>query len=122
MEDLFYFPTRVSKLLSPKRTTPKRRPTESGIPKSQTPPVHKRLNSSFDVNPYEHFSVSPQRSYKVSNSLKNSPVSVKKNSSNIQQSPLRENNIIIHKVKPMNLVWARSCFINQCFDPNVIIN
>ncbi|XP_076249450.1 uncharacterized protein LOC143188853 [Calliopsis andreniformis] len=76
-------PKRISKLPSPKRTTPKRRPTESGIPKSQTPPVNKRLNSSFDINQYEHFP---------------------KNNDKLQASPLRESNKIMYKVKPINLI------------------
>ncbi|XP_017756167.1 PREDICTED: protein PF14_0175-like [Eufriesea mexicana] len=69
-------PRRSNKLPSPKKTTPKRRPIESGIPKSQTPPISKRLNSSFEV----------------------------KNENNTQQSPLRENNKLVYKVKPMNLI------------------
>ncbi|XP_017792433.1 PREDICTED: uncharacterized protein LOC108574365 [Habropoda laboriosa] len=63
------------KLPSPKKTTPKRRSTESGIPRSQTPPVSKPLNSSFD-----------------------------KNGNSTKQSPLRENNMFINKVKPINLI------------------
>ncbi|XP_076162460.1 uncharacterized protein LOC143144197 isoform X3 [Ptiloglossa arizonensis] len=98
-------PKRVSKLQSPKKTTPKRHPTNSNIPKSQTPPVSRRLNSSFDVNQYGRFSESPQHSlHKLSNSQKNSPISLKKTSSNVQQSPLRNSNKIIHKVKPINLI------------------
>ena len=98
-------PKRISKLPSPKRTTPKRRTMESGIPKSRTPPVTKRLNSSLDVNQYERLPESPQRSlYRASNSQKSSPVSLRKNNRNLQQSPLRESNNIKHKVKPINLI------------------
>ncbi|XP_076753951.1 uncharacterized protein LOC143425209 [Xylocopa sonorina] len=100
-------PRRHSKLPSPKRTTPKRRPTtESGIPKSQTPPINKRMHSSFEVNnQYERAYVSPQRSiYKTPNSQKNSPISLKTSGNNTQQSPLRDSNKIIPKVKPINLI------------------
>ncbi|XP_033310566.1 uncharacterized protein PF11_0213-like [Bombus bifarius] len=69
-------PRRSNKLPSPKKTTPKRRPTESGIPKAQTPPIRKQLHSSFEV----------------------------KNGNNIQRSPLRDSNKLIHKVKPTNLI------------------
>ena len=98
-------PKRISKLQSPKRTTPTRRTMESGIPKCRTPPVTKRLNSSLDVNQYERLPESPQRSlYRASNSQKSSPVSLRKNNHNLQQSPLRESNNIKHKVKPINLI------------------
>ncbi|CAK9798114.1 hypothetical protein ANTPLA_LOCUS1434 [Anthophora plagiata] len=98
-------PRRSNKLPSPKKTTPKRRSAGSGIPRSQTPPMGKRLNSSFDVNQYERMYESPQRSlYKTSNSQKNSPVSLKKNENNTKQSPLRENNKLMNKVKPINLI------------------
>ncbi|XP_029041709.1 protein PFC0760c-like [Osmia bicornis bicornis] len=91
------------KLSSPKKT-PKRRSVGSGIPKSQTPPLTKKLNSSFDVNRYSKLYESPQRSsYKTSNSQNSSPVSVKKNES-VQQSPLRDNNKLIYKAKPMKLI------------------
>ncbi|XP_031827554.1 uncharacterized protein LOC116424805 [Nomia melanderi] len=94
-----------SKLPSSKRTTPKRRSADSSIPRSQTPPINKKLNSSFDVNQYERLTESPQRSiYKVSNTQKNSPVSLKKNGNNMQQSPLRDSNKLMHKVKPINLI------------------
>ncbi|XP_043260093.1 uncharacterized protein PF11_0213-like [Colletes gigas] len=97
-------PKRISKLQSPKKTTPKRRSSNSSIPKSQTPPVSKRLNSSLDVNHYERLSELPQQSYKLSNSQKNSPVSLKNTGCNMQQSPLRNSNKIMHKVKPINLI------------------
>ncbi|KOX69978.1 hypothetical protein WN51_04493 [Melipona quadrifasciata] len=74
---------RRSKLPSPKKTTPKHRRTESGIPKAQTPPINKRLHSSFEVNHCE--------------------LSLKKNE-NIQRSPLRDSNKLTHKVKPINLI------------------
>ncbi|XP_012134598.2 uncharacterized protein LOC100879028 isoform X1 [Megachile rotundata] len=92
------------KLPSPKKTTPKRRSIGSGIPKSQTPPLSKRLNTSFDINQYNKLYESPQRSsYKTLNSQKGSPISVKKNGS-MQQSPLRDNNKLIYKAKPVNLI------------------
>ncbi|XP_053971223.1 homeobox-like protein HDP1 isoform X1 [Hylaeus volcanicus] len=98
-------PKRVSKLPSPKRTTPKRCPVNSSIPKSQTPPVSKRLNSSFDVNQYERLCKSPQRlSHKRSISQKNSPISMRNTNGSTQCSPLRDSNKIIHKVKPINLI------------------
>ncbi|CAL7951847.1 unnamed protein product [Xylocopa violacea] len=99
-------PRRSSKLPSPKRATPKRRTTESGIPKSQTPPINKRMHSSFEVNnQYERTYVSPQRSfYKTPSSPKNSPISLKTNGNNTQQSPLRDSNKVIPKVKPINLI------------------
>ncbi|XP_076278330.1 uncharacterized protein LOC143208122 [Lasioglossum baleicum] len=100
-----YSPRRFGKIPSPKRTTPKRCSVDSSIPRSQTPPVNKKLNSSFDVNHYERLTESPQGSLcKVSSSQKNSPVSLKRNGNNTQQSPLRVNNKVIHKVKPVNLI------------------
>ncbi|KAF3420218.1 hypothetical protein E2986_09863 [Frieseomelitta varia] len=97
-------PRRSNKLPSPKKTTPKHRRTESGIPKAQTPPISKRLHSSFEVNHCERVHESPRRSvYKKSNSQRYSPVSLKKNE-NIQRSPLRDNNKLTHKVKPINLI------------------
>ncbi|PBC32132.1 hypothetical protein APICC_05499 [Apis cerana cerana] len=96
---------RNTKLPSPKKTTPKRRTTESNIPKIQTPPINKSLNSSFEINQYERLYESPKRSiYKQSNSQKNSPISFKNNGNNIQRSPLRDNNKIVQKVKPINLI------------------
>ncbi|XP_015432149.1 PREDICTED: uncharacterized protein LOC107188384 [Dufourea novaeangliae] len=95
---------RFSKLLSPKKT-PKLRPVDSSIPRCRTPPVNKRLNSSCDINQYERTAESPQRSlYKMSSSQNNSPISLKKNGGKIQQSPLRDSNKIMHKVKPVNLI------------------
>lgn len=114
-QNLTYLP-RISKLPSPKRTTPKRRTMESGIPKSRTPPVTKRLNSSLDVNQYERLPESPQRSlHRASNSQKSSPISLRKNNHNLQQSPLRESNNIKHKVKPINLVHMKPYFNNKTF-------
>ncbi|KAK1128881.1 hypothetical protein K0M31_020019 [Melipona bicolor] len=95
---------RRSKLPSPKKTTPKNRRTESGIPKVQTPPINKRLHSSFEVNHCERVHESPRHSvHKKSNSQRHSPVSLKKNE-NIQRSPLRDSNKLTHKVKPINLI------------------
>ncbi|XP_076642717.1 uncharacterized protein LOC143353352 isoform X2 [Halictus rubicundus] len=100
-----YSPKRFGKIPSPKRTTPKRCSVDSSIPRSQTPPIHKKLNSSFDVNRYERLTESPQGSLcKVSSSQKNSPISLKRNGNNTQQSPLRDNNKVLHKVKPKNLI------------------
>lgn len=102
-----------SKLPSPKKTTPKHRRTESGIPKAQTPPINKRLHSSFEINCCERVHKSPRRSlYKKSNSQRYSPVSAKKNE-NTQRSPLKDSNKLTHKVKPINLVCAKLYLNNK---------
>ncbi|XP_033331345.2 uncharacterized protein LOC117223252 [Megalopta genalis] len=98
-------PKRTGKIPSSRNTTPKRRSVDSSIPRSQTPPVNKKLNSSLNVSHHERLIESPQRSsYKVSNSQKNSPISLRRNGNNTQQSPLRDNNKLAHKVKPVNLI------------------
>lgn len=99
---------RNSKLPSPKKMTPKRQSNESSIPRSQTPPISKRLNSSFDLSRQcERIYQSPQRSsFKTSDSRKYSPVALKANE-NVPRSPLRDNNKFTHKVKPTNLVMYK---------------
>ncbi|XP_078051202.1 uncharacterized protein LOC144477362 isoform X2 [Augochlora pura] len=73
-------PRRIGKIPSPKRTTPKRRSVDYSIPRSQTPPVNKKLNASLNVNHYERLNESPQHSsYKASFSQKNSPISLRRN-------------------------------------------
>lgn len=95
-------PKKLNKIPTPKKSTPKRRPSDSGIPRSQTPPVMKRMNSSISGNRYDRTPLSPQCSMNKSNSRKNSPL--KKSAERIQLSPLRDSNKMNPKVKPLNLI------------------
>lgn len=95
---------RQSKLPTPKKsTTPKRQETDAfRVSRYSTPPRH---NSSLNMNKHA-LPESPQR---LNRSLtvygqRYSPASQRKSGEKMQESPLKENNRVIAKVKPLKLV------------------
>ncbi|XP_011350072.2 uncharacterized protein LOC105286669 [Ooceraea biroi] len=93
-----------SKLPTPKKSaTPKRQETD--VPRTSrysTPPRH---NSSFNVNHQRSLPESPQRlNRSLATSQRYSPVYRRKSNEKVGQSPLKENNRVIAKVKPLKLI------------------